>query len=132
MALIKAVTLKNGLQAPNAYHVVVKVDTLKRVADDPDPGGARPTNAPAHLWKAGYYGRVCVATYASKEAREQGCEPIAMRSVFPTGTPYGFNGVVDISEDMNFDMDLASPLSDIEQAYEHIKTLPYYAGAVED
>jgi hypothetical protein len=132
MALIREYQLKNGLSAPNAYHVVVKVDTLKRVSDDPDPGGARPVNAPNYIWKAGYYGRACVAIYASKEAREAGYEPIGMKSVYPTGTPYGFAGSVDTSDDMNFEIDLASPLNEVEQAYAHIKTLPYYQDAVED
>lgn len=132
MALIREYQLRNGLQAPNAYHVVVKVDTLKRVSDDPDPGGARPVDAPDYIWKAGYYGRICVAIYASKEARTAGYEPIGMKSVYPTGTPYGFNGIVDTSENMNFTIDLSSPLNEVEQAYAHLKTLDYYRDAIED
>lgn len=133
MALIKEYILNNGLSAPNAYHVVVKVDTLKRVSDDPDPGGARPVNAPNFIWKAGYYGRICVAIYASKQARESGCQPIGMKSVYPTGTPYGFDGgYVESCAEYNFEIDLNSPLNEVEQAYAHLKTLDYYQDATED
>lgn len=132
MAFIKAFELNNGLEAPNAYHVVVKVDTLKRVVDDPDPDDVRPDGCPDYIWKAGYYGRIAVAIYASKQARENGAVPIGMRAVYPTGTPYGYVGFVETTEEFNFTMDINSPLSDVEQAYEHLKTTSYYSDAIVD
>jgi len=132
MAFIKEYKLNNGLSAPNAYHVIVKVDTLKRVCDDPDPDNIRPRNTPNYAWKSGYYGRMSVAVYASKEARENGSVPIGMKCVYPTGTPYGYLGPIETIEELNFDMNINSPLSDVEQAYQHLKTLDYYKDAVED
>jgi hypothetical protein len=131
MGIVKNFELSNGLSAPTAYHVIVKVDTLKRVTDDPDVGGMRPKNAPNFIWKAGYYGRICVATYASKEARDGGVYPISMRSVYPTGTPYGFDGIVITDELLNFEIDLNSEKTVIEQAYDHLKTLDYYKDGVD-
>lgn len=132
MAFIKSYELNNGLEAPNAYHVVVKVDTLKRVVDDPDPGNIRPIGTPNYVWKAGYYGKIAVAIYASKQARENGAVPIGMRAVYPTGTPYGYVGNVETMEDFNYEMDINSSLSDVQQAYEHLKTTSYYQDALED
>lgn len=131
MGIIKTFELKSGLTTSTAYHVIVKVDTLKRVTDDKDTGGARPKNAPNHVWKAGYYGRICIATYASKEARDNGYDPISMKSVYPTGTPYGFDGRVETDDMLNFEIDVTSTQSVIEQAYNHLKTLDYYKDGVD-
>jgi hypothetical protein len=132
MGIIKTFELNNGLTAPTAYHVIVKVDTLKRVVDDIDVGGARPKNAPNHAWKAGYYGKICVATYASKQARDEGKTPIAMRAVYPTDVPYGFAGGVEPDSLLNFEIDVSSNQSVIEQAYNHLKTLDYYKDGIDN
>ena len=132
MGIIKTFELKSGFTAPSAYHVIIKVDTLKRVVDDIDPSGARPKNAPNHAWKAGYYGKISVATYASKEARNEGKTPIAITAAYPTDVPYGFAGVVNPDSLLNFEIDVTSTQSAIEQAYNYLKTLDYYKDGIDN
>jgi hypothetical protein len=132
MGIIKTFELNNGLTASTAYHVIVKVDTIKRVVDDEDPSGARPKNAPNHAWKAGYYGKISVATYVSKEARDTGKAPIAIIAAYPTDVPYGFAGMVKPDSLLNFEIDVTSTQSAIEQAYNHLKTLDYYKDGIDN
>jgi hypothetical protein len=133
MALIKGYTLKNGLEAPNAYHIIHKIDTFKRAVDDKDPAGARPSNSPEFLWKAGYYAKMAVSIYASKEARESGKTPIAVLAAYPTDAPGLFQGEITIEPLVNFGVDINSPKSVVEQGYDHLLTLTsYYDGAVND
>lgn len=130
MALIKSYTLKNGIIASQAYHVVTKVDTLKRAVDDPDPDGIRPQGVPDYVWKAGYYGRICVAIYFSKVSRQEGHPPIAIRNVYPTDVPYGFFGEISQTSDFNLTLDISK--NTIEQAYNHLLTLAEYSGSLTD
>lgn len=132
MALIKQYELKNGIVAENAYHIITNVDTWKRPIDDQDPGGARPENAPNHAWKAGYYGRITVAIYYSKTARETGKAPMAVKCKYPTDAPALFQGELETITELVFEIDLNSNLNEYQQAYEYIKTLPLWEGAVED
>jgi len=130
MALIKSYTLNNGMTASEAYHIVSKVDTLKRAVDDPDPDGIRPEGSPDWAWRAGYYGRICVSIYASKAAREAGHSPIALTNVFPTDNPYGFVGEMKQNPLFNFTIDITQNL--IDQAYNHLLTLDDYSDAIVD
>lgn len=132
MALIKEFELNTGLEAPNAYHIITKVDTVKRPSDDQDPAGARPANAPDYVWKAGYYGKISVSIYASKSARESGKAPIAARCVYPTDAPALFVGPIITDQHLNFTIDITSEKNTLEQAYAHLKTLAAYDGATED
>lgn len=132
MALIKSYTTNTGIECPEAYHVIVKVDTVKRVCDDPDPNNIRPKNLPDYMWKEGYYGRICVSIYFSKQTRLKGLSPVSMKCVYPTDTPYYFSGQMETDQELNFTMDINSPLSDIDQAYQHLKTLDYYSDSIED
>lgn len=135
MALVKSYELKNGLECANAYHIIHEVKTWKRVVDDSDPDGIRPENSPDHAWKAGYYGRVSVVVYASKEAREAGKQPIAAYAQYPTEVPGGnFQGEINVTqvEDLNFTIDMSSGKSIVEQGYDHLLTLSIWADAVND
>jgi len=137
MALIKSYELKNGLDCPNAYHVIHNVVTTKRAVDTEDPGGVRPDNAPDHVWRAGYYGRASVVVYASKEAREAGKAPIAAYAQYPTEVPTADNSMeINIMQDqeqnMNFTIDMASEKTVVEQGYDHLMTLPTWADAIND
>ena len=100
MALIKRYELKTGLSADNAYHVITRLDTTKRVVDEPNIDDMRPENAPEYTWKAGYYAMIVIAVFASKSNKEAGKSPIAVRSVFPTGSPFAFSGEVETSNDL--------------------------------
>lgn len=135
MALLKSYELKNGLECANAYHVIHEVKTWKRVVDDQDPDGVRPENAPDHVWKAGYYGRVSVVVYASREAREAGKAPIAAYAQYPTDVPTADNSMeINIMQDqeqnMNFTVDMASEKTVVEQGYDHLLTLPTWADTI--
>lgn len=135
MALIKAYETKSGIECPNAYHVIHEVKTWKRVVDDQDPDGIRPDNSPDHAWKAGYYGRVSVVVYASKEARSSGKQAIAAYAQYPTEVPGGsFAGEINIEqvEDLNFTIDMSSGKSVVEQGYDHLLTLSHWADAIND
>ena len=73
MALIRDFELPStGLIAPNAYHVVTKVTTEKRLNDIPPPpdptipGGltVRPADDHEVYWRAGYIGRISICIYS--------------------------------------------------------------------
>jgi hypothetical protein len=132
MALIKAHTLNNGIQAPNAYHIISKVTTFKRTVDLPDPSNARPANAPDWVWKAGYYGSISIAIYFDKASRLAGYDPIAARASTASNAPTDYRGIIESDPTLNFTINLSSTLNEIEQAYEYIKTLAYYSDAIED
>ena len=72
MALIRDFELPStGLTAPNAYHVVKKVTTEKRLVDIPPPPDPsrpdgvteRPANDKEVYWKAGYVGRIRIEVF---------------------------------------------------------------------
>lgn len=132
MALIKEYNLKNGFEAPNAYHIIHKIDTFKRAVDDKDPAGARPSNSPEFLWKAGYYAKIAVSVYASKAARESGKTPIAAYVSYPTDLPMDFKGEYNTEPLLTFSVDINSEKSVVEQAYDHLMTLDLYADSVRD
>ena len=146
MALIRDYEIHGtGLNIPNAYHVVTNVRIEKRTADIPAPpdsshpsgfteGGQDPEKAV--YWKAGYIGHIIVTVWASKQAREEGKQPIGWMGTSPTetvsshdnnsvGTP-GMNGKCIFMLDMN------SSLNEIQQAYEHLLSLSYYKDAIQD
>ncbi len=132
MALIKKYDLKTGLSADNAYHVIVRLDTIKRVVDEPNLNDMRPDDAPEYTWKAGYFAIIVLSVFASKANKESGNSPMAVRSIFPTGAPFEFSGEVDTSDDLVMEIDINSSDNMIKQAYDYLKTLPYYQGAIED
>ncbi len=140
MALVKEFEIPStGLVAPNAYHVIKKVTTEKRLHDvAPPKDSSRPDGltagerGPEINWKAGYIGRVSIEIFVSKEARDSGKEPIGAITINPTDVE--FNGVLstDISNfDLNFFIDPTSQLSIVDQAYEHLKGMNYYKNATE-
>nr|BAR35339.1 hypothetical protein [uncultured Mediterranean phage uvMED] len=141
MALIRDFELPStGLTAPNAYHVVKKVTTEKRLNDvPPPPDPSRPdelTERPAEdsevYWRAGYVGKISIEVFVSREARDAGREPIGAITVNPTDVE--FNGVLssDIRNfDLHFFIDASSQESIISQAYTHLKSLVYYENATE-
>jgi len=141
MALIRDFEISgSGLNVPNAYHVVVKVNTEKRLNDiPPPPDVSRPggltdqDRGPEVYWKAGYVGKIAIEVFSSKQARDEGKSPIGAIAINPTDVQ--IDGVLstDITQfDLNFFIDATSQLSIVDQAYEHLKTLLYYQNALED
>ena len=117
MALIKSVELANGIVADQAYHVVSDVITFKIPSDKPDPGGVRPDTAPDHVWKKGYYGRVCVKVYYNKAARDAGKSAILNIGVYPTDIPADLQAEVRTEQNLICTLDISSSASVIDQAY---------------
>ena len=141
MALIRDFEISGtGLNVPNAYRVVVKVNTEKRLNDiPPPPDVSRPggltdqDRGPEVYWKAGYVGKIAIEVFSSKQARDEGKSPIGAIAINPTDVQ--IDGVLstDITQfDLNFFIDATSQLSIVDQAYEHLKTLLYYQNALED
>ena len=141
MALIRDFEIPGtGLNVPNAYHVIVKVNTEKRLNDILPPRDvSRPDGltdvdrGPEVYWKAGYVGKIAIEIFSSKQARDEGKSPIGAIAINPTDVQ--INGVLstDIKQfDLNFFIDATSQLSIVDQAYEHLKTLLYYQNALED
>lgn len=132
MALIKRYELANGIIADEAYHVVSDVITHKIPTDIPDPGGARPDNAPDWIWKKGYYGRVCVQVFYNKAARDAGKLPIAHMGVYPTDMAADLRVEFKSETNLMMNIDIASSKSVIDQAYNFLKSTQYYSDAIED
>lgn len=132
MALIKRYELATGIVAENAYHVVSDVITHKIPTDIPDPGGARPANAPDWVWKKGYYGRICVQVFYNKDARDQGRLPIAQMGVYPTDMAADLRTEFKTETNLHMTIDINSSKSVIEQAYDFLQTTNYYRDAVRD
>jgi hypothetical protein len=134
MALVRDFEIPGtGLIVPNAYHVIVKVNTEKRLNDiPPPPDSSRPDGLTENLreevyWKAGYVGRISIEIFTSKQARDEGKNAIGAITINPTDVH--INGIVssDIKDfDLNFFIDPTSELSIVDQAYEHLKELEYY------
>tara|TARA_Y100000385_G_C13063056_1_gene625342 strand:- start:98 stop:535 length:438 start_codon:yes stop_codon:yes gene_type:complete len=145
MALIQDFVIKNtGLTVPNAYHIVTKVDVEKRVADIKDPvdngrqdgltnGGEQRTDNERE-WKAGYLAKVTITVYVSREARENGSEPLGMIGSAPTDAPMDSDfGQLWKGYEPCFMLDTSEGApSELTQAYNFLKTTTYFADAVED
>tara|TARA_S200002703_G_scaffold122948_1_gene108883 strand:- start:45 stop:470 length:426 start_codon:yes stop_codon:yes gene_type:complete len=140
MALVRDFELPStGLTAPNAYHVIKKVTTEKRMNDvpaPPDPSrrdGQTPRQKGHEVyWRAGYVGRISIEVYTSREARDNGKEPIGAITINPTDVEFNGSLSTDISDfDLNFFIDPTSQESIVDQAYTHLKGLVYYQNATE-
>lgn len=120
MALIKDLDLNNtGVIVPNAYHVISKVDLLKRVV--PLPHGGDPSHD-ILKGQTGYVATIYLLIFASKETREQQKPPVLMLNQAMPEKPFNLQFVFDAS----------SGVPALEQAYAYLKSLPYYQDAVED
>jgi len=140
MALIREYEIPStGLIAPNAYHVIKKVTTEKRLHDiPPPPDSSRPNGATPRqqghevYWKKGYVGRISIEIYTNRESRDSGKEPIGAITINPTDVEFNGSLSTDITDfDLNFFIDPTSQLSIVDQAYEHLKGLNYYQNATE-
>ena len=127
-----------GLIVQNAYHVIKKVTTEKRLNDLPPlpdisrPDGATPHDGPEVYWKAGYVGKIAIEIFSSKDARDEGKSPIGAIAINPTDVQINGSLSTDISAfDLNFFIDPTSQLSIIDQAYNHLKQVDYYKVAGE-
>lgn len=123
MALIRDFEmLGTGLVVPNAYHVIVQLDVEKRMADRslPQPNGRvyqGDLQDSDMEWTAGYYGRMVICVWKDAASR---AENKTMLGVI--NAEYRVPAV--------FKLDIASSESYLTQAYNFLKTVPYYQNAV--
>jgi hypothetical protein len=141
VALIKDFEIPDtGLVIKDAYHVITKVDTEKRLNDImPPPDSSNSTGYTYRdnsdesqwvYWKAGYVGRISIEIYPSKQAREEGKKPIGAISINPTDVQINGSLTTDIKDfDLRFFIDPTSQSSIVDQAYQHLLTLEFYKDA---
>ncbi len=130
-----------GLEAQNAYHVVTSVRVEKRMADvPPPPDTSRPDGLTARdetpgtevYWKAGYVGEIALTIWKDKAARDADAKPIGFIGVNPADNKYGVTiGTAGMDHHCRFLLEVPSQYSDLEQAYKHLLTTPYYSGSIE-
>lgn len=140
MALLRDYELMGtGVIVPNAYHVVTKVDVEKRMKDIEGPKDtSRPDQRTANHqlpgqeihWKAGYIGKIAITVWKDEAARQAGNTPLGFLGVNPTDNIHYGIGSVYGDNSCQFFIDINSPKNNIEQAYDHLLTTPYYSGSV--
>lgn len=120
MALIANYEVPNtGMVIPNAYHVIAHVDVVKRLKPLPHGGDNRNDTLQGGV---GYVGGIYLAIYASKQAREDGLNPVAYLSQANPDKPFPTQFVLDIESTDSY----------LTQSYNFLKSLEYYQGAIED
>jgi len=144
MALIKDYEIQGtGVTVPDAYHVITDLKVHKRTQEIPLPpdnstesgltnDGVRDEGTEL-FWQAGYVCRVWVTMWATKQARLDGMKPIGyagldvieVEAELSIGTP-------GLDQRCEFMLDMDSADTDLVQAYNHLKSLDYYAGCTED
>lgn len=144
MALIQSYEVPNtGLTADNAYFVITDIKVNKRMQDIPLPpdsstpsgltnDGVREEGTELY-WQAGYIADVHVTIWATKTARENGNAPIGYAGVNATEVEADLHiGTRGLDQKCRFFLDMSSDDSHMVQAYNHLKTLDYFASATED
>lgn len=144
MALIQDYEIPGtGLTATNAYFVVTDVKVHKRMSDlKPPPDTGHPsgyTNGGVWdeglevYWKAGYVADVHVTIWANKAARDNDQKPIGYAGVNATEVEAELHiGTAGLDQKCRFFLDMNSTDSHVTQAYNHLKSLEYFANATED
>jgi hypothetical protein len=93
---------------------------------------------PDIFWKAGHIGRIAILVYVSKEDRDNGNRPIGAIVKYPSDAADRVTGAVDQNLysttspfQLEFFIDDASSDSILTQAYNYLKTIPYFSGSLE-
>jgi hypothetical protein len=142
MALVRDFEIPGtGVTVDDAYHVIVNVTTEKRLQDITPPpdsstksGFTEGERGDPVYWKAGYVGRIALEVYASKQARDEGKNPIGAIGVTPTDVMHpDLKTVCTPGKDFQvlFFIDTDSSDSIFTQAYKHLLSTDYYKDAVE-
>ena len=130
---------QTGIEVPNAYHIIYKVFTERRLNNLIQP--KLPSGMPARpeiSWKAGHIGRIAVFVYANKDDRDNGMKPIGALVKYPSDAADRITGAIDQNLysvtppfQLEFFIDDASSDSILTQAYNYLKTIPYFSGSLE-
>tara|TARA_A200000113_G_scaffold220601_1_gene231004 strand:+ start:852 stop:1286 length:435 start_codon:yes stop_codon:yes gene_type:complete len=144
MALIKDYEIQGtGVTVPDAYHVITDIKVHKRTAEVPLPpdsstesgltnDGVREEGSDVY-WREGYVCRIWVSMWATKQARIDGLTPIGIAGENATEVEAELSiGTPGLDQKCVFMLDMDSTDSDLVQAYNHLKSLDYYAGCTED
>jgi hypothetical protein len=137
MALLRDFEIPGtGVTVNDAYHLIVNVTTEKRLQDVQAPpdtsissGFTEGERGDPVYWKSGYVGRISLEVYASKEARDEGKNPIGAIGINPTDVMHpDIRTVATPGKDFKvlFFVDPESSDSILTQAYNHLKTTEYY------
>lgn len=120
MALIANFEIPNtGMTIPNAYHVIGHVDVVKRIKALPHAGDNRNDILQGGV---GYVAGIYLVIYASKQARENGMNPVAYLSQSNPEKPFNTQFILDVESTDSY----------LTQAYNYLKSLDYYQSAIED
>jgi hypothetical protein len=140
MALQKNYVIGNtGIEVPDAYHIIYNVYTERRLNDLFQP--KLPAGMPARpeiSWKAGHVGRIAVFVYANKSDRDNGLRPIGALVKYPSDAADRITGIIDqnlyaVTPPFRLEFFIDDSISDsiLTQAYNYLKTIPYFSGSLE-
>jgi hypothetical protein len=128
-----------GVEVSDAYHIIYKVFTERRLNNlmQPKLPNGMPPRADL-LWKAGHIGRIAIFVYANKDDRDNGMKPIGAIVKYPSDAADRITGAIDQNLysitppfQLEFFIDDASSDSILTQAYNYLKTIPYFSGSLE-
>ena len=128
-----------GIEIPAAYHIIYNVYTERRLNNFIQPKlPSAMSPMPDIFWKAGHIGRIAVFVYASKEDRDNGLRPIGAIVKYPSDAADRISGAIDQNLysstppfQLEFFIDDTSSDSILTQAYNYLKTIPYFSGSLE-
>jgi hypothetical protein len=128
-----------GVEVSDAYHIIYKVFTERRLKDFIQPKSSAKTSQMSDIfWKAGHIGRIAVFVYANKDDRDNGMKPIGAIVKYPTDAADRITGAIDQNLysvtppfQLEFFIDDTSSDSILTQAYNYLKTIPYFSGSLE-
>lgn len=143
MALIKDYEIAGtGVVVPDAYHVITDLKVHKRVNDIKPPRDESTESGYTNewweegtelFWKKGYTCRIFVTIWKDKQAREDDVKPIGVAGLNTTDMEADIRiGTEGLDERCEFMLDMDSADSNLVQAYNHLKSLDFYAGCTED
>jgi hypothetical protein len=128
-----------GVEVSDAYHIIYKVFTERRLNNlmQPKLPNGMPPRAEL-LWKAGHIGRIAIFVYANKDDRDNGMKPIGAIVKYPSDAADRITGAIDQNLysitppfQLEFFIDDTSSDSILTQAYNYLKTIPYFSGSLE-
>jgi len=128
-----------GIEVADAYHIIYNVYTERRLNNCIQPKlPSAMSPMPDIFWKAGHIGRIAILVYVSKEDRDNGNKPIGAIAKYPSDAADRVTGAVDQNLysttspfQLEFFIDDASSDSILTQAYNYLKTIPYFSGSLE-
>lgn len=143
MALIKDYEIAGtGVVVPNAYHVITDLKIHKRVNDIKPPRDETTESGYTNewweegtelFWQKGYTCRIFVTIWKDKQSREDDIKPIGVAGLNTTEMEADIRiGTEGLDERCEFMLDMDSTDTDLVQAYNHLKSLDFYAGCTED